>query len=69
MRNVISNTSCLIALTNIRRLEILQKRYGHIIITPEVAQEFGESLPDWISVVPVKDTFKTLLITKTAYQV
>jgi predicted nucleic acid-binding protein len=64
MRNVISNTSCLIALTNIGRLEILQKRYRHIIITPEVAQEFDEPLPDWISVVPVKDAVKTELITK-----
>ena len=64
MRNVISNTSCLIALTNIDRLEILQKRYGHIVITPEVEAEFGEPLPNWISVVPVKDVFKTLLITK-----
>jgi hypothetical protein len=36
MRNAISNTSCLIALTNIDKLEILQKRYGHIVITPEV---------------------------------
>jgi predicted nucleic acid-binding protein len=62
MPNVISNTSCLIALSNINRLELLQKRYGHIFITPEVRSEFGEILPVWISVVPVKDTYQKLLI-------
>jgi predicted nucleic acid-binding protein len=41
MPNVISNTSCLIALSNIAMLGILQKRYDRIIITPEVANEFG----------------------------
>jgi predicted nucleic acid-binding protein len=65
MLNVISNTSCLIALSNINRLEILQKRYERIIITPEVALEFGESLPDWVSVIPVKDTFKIKLLINT----
>jgi predicted nucleic acid-binding protein len=62
MRNVISNTSCLIALSNISRIDLLQKQYEKILITPEVAKEFGESLPDWISVVPVKDSYKTALI-------
>jgi predicted nucleic acid-binding protein len=62
MHNIISNTSCLIALSNIDRLELLQKRYGRVFITPEVESEFGEILPDWISVVPVRDTYRTLLI-------
>jgi predicted nucleic acid-binding protein len=62
MPDVISNTSCLIGLSNIGRLDILQKRYGHIIITPEVCQEFGESLPEWVSIKAVKDTYKTILI-------
>jgi predicted nucleic acid-binding protein len=62
MPDIISNTSCLIALSNIDMLELLQKRYGHVFITPEVASEFGEILPDWISVVPVRDTYRTLLI-------
>jgi predicted nucleic acid-binding protein len=64
MPNVISNTSCLIALTNINMLEILQKRYGNIYITPEVEREFGETLPDWIFVVPVKDAYRTQLINR-----
>jgi predicted nucleic acid-binding protein len=59
MPNVISNTSCLIALSNIDMLEILQKRYGRIIVTPEVFNEFNDPLPDWISVIAVEDASKT----------
>ena len=62
MRRVISNTSCLIALSNIHRLDILKLAYGSVCITPEVAQEFGEILPDWIEVVAVRDASKTQLI-------
>jgi predicted nucleic acid-binding protein len=62
MPNVISNTSCLIALSNIGMLDLLQQRYGGIVITPEVEREFGEVLPDWITVVPVQDVYRTLLI-------
>jgi predicted nucleic acid-binding protein len=58
MPNVISNTSCLIALANIDMLAILQKRYDRIIVTPEVANEFGDPLPDWISIIAVKDVSK-----------
>jgi predicted nucleic acid-binding protein len=39
-------------------LEILQKRYERIIVTPEVANEFGDPLPDWVSIISVKDTSK-----------
>ena len=62
MPRVISNTSCLIALSNIGRLEILRNMYNTVIITPEVQDEFGDTLPDWISVIPVSDPSKTLLI-------
>jgi predicted nucleic acid-binding protein len=62
MPNVISNTSCLIALSNIGMLDLLQQRYGRVFITPEVEREFGEVLPDWITVVPVRDVYRTLLI-------
>jgi len=65
MRKVISNTSCLIALSNIQELDLLKKVYGEIYITPEVAAEFGETLPGWISVLPVKDQAKVKLIANT----
>jgi predicted nucleic acid-binding protein len=63
MPNIISNTSCLIALSNINMMEILQKRYKKIIVTPEVANEFGYPLPGWVSIISVKDTAKTKFFT------
>jgi predicted nucleic acid-binding protein len=62
---IISDTSCLIALTNIKRLEVLSQVCESVLITPEIAAEYGEPLPDWITVVPVRDAAKTLLIKKT----
>jgi len=47
---IISDTSCLIALTDINRLDILKQLYGEIIITPEVAAEYTRPLPEWIVV-------------------
>jgi predicted nucleic acid-binding protein len=52
---IISDTSCLIALTNIGRLALLKELCKVVYITPEVAAEYGEALPDWIQVIPVKD--------------
>ena len=47
---VISDTSCLIALSNIGMLHILKDLYQEIIITEDVKDEFGDNLPDWIMV-------------------
>ncbi|HPN32568.1 MAG TPA: DUF3368 domain-containing protein [bacterium] len=55
MRNIISNTSCLIILDNLEMLYILKELYGNIIITEEVFNEFGKEIPDWIKVVEVKN--------------
>ena len=63
-RIIISDTSCLISLTNINRLELLQKTYNEIIITPEVAEEYGMPLPIWIKVIPVKNRAKIAEIHK-----
>lgn len=52
---VIADTSCLIVLTRVNALPVLRSLYGQIYITEEVASEFGESLPEWINVEPVKD--------------
>lgn len=52
---IISDTSCLISLSNIGLLHILKNIYAEIIITSEVQNEFGENLPDWIIVINVKD--------------
>jgi predicted nucleic acid-binding protein len=55
---IISDTSCLIALTNIGRLDLLKELCKVVYITPEVSAEYDEALPDWIQVIPVKDALK-----------
>lgn len=45
---IISDTSCLIALTRINQLPILKSLFDEIFITEEVQDEFGTPLPDWI---------------------
>ena len=55
---IISDTSCLISLSNIGLLHIIKDLYGEIIITPEVKAEFGGILPDWIIVCQVKNKAK-----------
>lgn len=44
-KTIISDTSCFIILSNIGELNLLQKVYGQIITTIEIAAEFGEQLP------------------------
>jgi predicted nucleic acid-binding protein len=52
---IISDTSCLIALTKINKLELLKNLYQEIIITQDVYIEFGGSLPEWIIISEVKN--------------
>lgn len=52
---VISDSSCLIALTNAGHLGILQQVYGSIFTTPEVVAEYGLAVPGWIQVRSPKD--------------
>ena len=54
-KTIISDTSCLIALTNIGSLEILHEVYGKVLITSEIVQEFGVSLPNWFEIENPKD--------------
>lgn len=53
---IISDTSCLIALERIGRLDLLQKTFITIYTTQTVAEEFEEPLPEWILVKEVNDT-------------
>jgi predicted nucleic acid-binding protein len=55
---VISDTSCLIAFTNINRLNLLQSLCSVIITTPEVAAEYKSPLPRWVRISVVKDEAK-----------
>lgn len=43
---IVSDTSCLIALSKIEKLDLLKDLYYEIIITTDVFREFGGSLPD-----------------------
>ncbi len=52
---IISDTSCLIVLSKIQQLELLQKLYGTVFITQDVFHEFGEELPPWIIVKEVQN--------------
>lgn len=52
---IISDTSCLIALSNIGKLHLLKELFEEVLITQEVQKEFGTSLPKWITVHRVKN--------------
>ena len=50
MRNhlTVSNTSCLIGLETIGRLDLLEQLYPQLLIPPAVAIEWGTPVPHWI---------------------
>ncbi len=59
---IISDTSCLILLDKIGELEILNKLFGQIYTTPEVANEFGLPLPSWIEVKqPLEISYQSII--------
>ena len=55
---IVSDASCLIVLQRIGEMRLLQQLFDEVRITQEVAAEFGESLPNWIKIVEVKDKEK-----------
>jgi len=55
---IISDTSCLIALDRISRLDLLRELFQQIVTTQDVEEEFGKELPVWIRVVEVKNQDK-----------
>jgi len=59
---IIADTSCFITLSNIGELNLLRLLYKKIVTTTEIAQEYGESLPDWVEVVVVSDKAKQELL-------
>ncbi|MBC7891471.1 MAG: DUF3368 domain-containing protein [Sphingobacteriaceae bacterium] len=52
---VIADSSCLIALLNVGRLELLEQVYGAVVTTPTVAKEVKKELPSWISIIDVQN--------------
>lgn len=61
-RIIIADTSCFIILKNTDELDILHKLYGTILTTIDIAIEYGETLPDWVEILAVKDKQKQHLL-------
>jgi hypothetical protein len=59
---VISDTSCFIILSKIDELDLLHKVYENIFTTPEISAEYGESLPEWVKIISVKDKYRQQLL-------
>lgn len=59
---IIADTSCLIVLANIGELELLHKIYEEIITTLDIAIEYGDSLPDWVEIMEVKDKYRQQIL-------
>ncbi len=53
---IITDTSCFITLDKIGAFDLLRQSFKNIVTTPEIQQEFGTKLPEWIEIRPVKDT-------------
>jgi predicted nucleic acid-binding protein len=61
-RTIIADTSCFIVLTNIGELHLLHAVYGQVFTTTEIASEFGEPLPDWVTVEAVHDKYRQKIL-------
>ena len=47
---IISDTSTLIGLSNLNCIDLLRQIYKRVIVTSIVADEFGQTIPDWVTV-------------------
>ena len=52
---VVVDTSVLIALSRIGKLDLLRNLYTLVLAPRAVAEEYGEPLPEWIKVLDVKN--------------
>jgi len=52
---VITDASCFIILHKIDALELLHKLFSTVLTIPEIAEEYGMALPDWVTVISVRD--------------
>ena len=50
---VITDASCLILLDKIEYLDLLPKLFDVVITTPEIALEYGKTIPKWLKVIKV----------------
>ncbi len=47
---IISDTSCLILLDKLGRIELLKSLYGKITVTKTIGDEFGKDLPEFVEI-------------------
>lgn len=59
---IISDTSCFIILSKIEELDLLRKIYGKVITTTEIAEEFKQTLPDWVIIDTVSDKYRQRIL-------
>ncbi|UYZ63209.1 DUF3368 domain-containing protein [Hymenobacter weizhouensis] len=59
---VISDASCLILLTTIGELTMLQRLYDTVLTTPTVAAEYGMPLPEWVKLEAAHDEYRQQLL-------
>ncbi|MCD4772133.1 MAG: DUF3368 domain-containing protein [Bacteroidales bacterium] len=52
---IVSDTSCLILLDKLERIDLLKSLFGKITITQTVADEFGKTIPYFIDIENPKD--------------
>jgi predicted nucleic acid-binding protein len=62
LKSIICDTSCFIVLSKIGELELLQKIYNQIITTPEILEEFGKRLPEWVMIKEVTDNYRQQIL-------
>ena len=62
---VITDTSCLIALSKTGMLGVLRQMYSAVFVTHEILEEFGEPLPEWIHVRSAFDSNYSKLLETT----
>jgi len=61
-KTIISDTSCFIILTKVGELELLHKVYGQVTTTIDIANEYGEKLPEWVEIKDTKDKYRQQLL-------
>jgi predicted nucleic acid-binding protein len=64
MKAIIADTSCLIIYDKINKLEILRDTFIELIVTDEVAEEFGDELPAWIAIKRITNKNQYLELAK-----
>ncbi len=61
---IIADSSALIALEQISRLELLKELFGTVVVPPAVAKEVAStvSLPSWILIQPLSQPISAFIL-------